>query len=53
MGYKSRGGWNLNYCMKTDCKNRGQCDDCFRFSLYEAVNEDGGKDQDYEENTRQ
>ena len=45
MGAKSRGNWNLGYCMKTDCKNRGKCDDCFRFSLYEAVNEDGDQDE--------
>ena len=32
MGAKSRGGWNLNLCLK-ECENRGEkCADCFRFS---------------------
>jgi hypothetical protein len=46
MGAKSRGNWRVGYCMKDDCKNRGRCDDCIRFSLYEAVNEDGGKNEE-------
>jgi len=44
MGAKSRGNWKLNICLKDDCKNRGSCDNCIRFSLYESVNEDGGQD---------
>lgn len=41
MGPKSRGNWQCGICLKSDCKNRGRCEECFRFSLYEAVNEDG------------
>lgn len=37
MGAKSRGNWQLGYCMKTDCRNREKkCEDCFRFSNYEV-----------------
>ena len=45
MGAKSRGGWQLGYCMKTDCMNRNDdgCSDCFRFSNYKTVDEDGDK----------
>ncbi len=46
MGAKSRGGWQLGYCMKVDCLNRNDdgCSDCFRFSNYKVVN-DGRKDE--------
>lgn len=44
MGAKSRGNWSVGFCMKTDCANRGDCDDCIRFSLYHPVNEDSEKD---------
>jgi hypothetical protein len=50
MGAKSRGNFKLVYCMKVDCLNRHDdgCSDCFRFSNYEAVNEDGRKDEEWE-----
>jgi hypothetical protein len=46
-GVKSRGNWNLGMCLRVDCINRSDdgCSDCFRFSNYSAVNEDGGKDE--------
>ena len=46
MGAKSRGNWRMGMCLKSDCKNRGRCDECFRFSLYEGVNEDGRQDSE-------
>jgi len=35
MGSKSRGNWNINFCMKSDCANRDtKCKECIRFSNY-------------------
>lgn len=35
MGAKSRGNWNIGYCLK-DCANRSKknCAECFRFSKF-------------------
>ncbi len=46
MGMKSRSNWNLGMCLRVDCMNRTDdgCSDCFRFSNYKAVNEDGRQD---------
>lgn len=46
MGYKSRGGWSLGYCMKVDCLNRNDdgCSECFRYSNYKVANDAGRKD---------
>ena len=46
MGAKSRGNWQIGYCLRVDCLNRTDdgCSDCFRFSNYRMVNEDGRKD---------
>jgi hypothetical protein len=51
MGYKSRGSWNINFCMKSDCRVRGYgiaisgvgttgksvCNECIRYSNYEKI----------------
>jgi len=36
MGYKSRpNGYNINICMKFDCKNKDKkCGECIRYSMY-------------------
>jgi hypothetical protein len=38
LGHKSRGGWNINLCLRYDCINQGDkemCDKCFKNSNYE------------------
>jgi hypothetical protein len=35
MGIKSRGNWNINFCIKSDCVNRDfECTGCTKFSKY-------------------
>jgi hypothetical protein len=37
MGYKSRGNFNIPFCLKVDCVNQGfkeVCDNCFRLNKY-------------------
>ena len=39
MGEKSRGGWQIGWCPKTECKHHGIkkiCDDCFWSERYEV-----------------
>jgi len=38
-GMKSRGNWNINCCVKFDCKNREQenCKYCRQFNYYEPI----------------
>lgn len=39
MGAKSRGSWNLNFCMRTNCKNRGvKCAICIKFNEFVSNN---------------
>ena len=43
MGYKSRGNWNINFCMKPDCVNRDKkCKQCIRFDEYKKEEKDEG-----------
>jgi hypothetical protein len=38
MGTKSRGNWNINFCMRGDCLNRDKkCRECIRFSEYDNL----------------
>ena len=35
MGYKSRTNWQINLCLKKDCKNRNKkCEICIKFSEF-------------------
>ena len=36
MGMKSRGNWNINFCIKqSSCENKNKkCSSCIKFSLY-------------------
>jgi len=37
MGIKSRGNWQIKFCLK-ECKNRNKkCKECIRFSEYESI----------------
>ena len=37
MGAKTRGNWQLRFCLRTDCRHRDKrCDRCFQFSEYEG-----------------
>ena len=45
MGFKSRGNWQLGYCMRHDCSNRDvRCDSCFRFNEYKRKEVNSGRD---------
>ena len=36
MGEKSRGNWNINFCLEIDCKNRNiKCKECYSKIHYE------------------
>ena len=41
MGEKSRGNWNINICLKGDCRrqNTEVCGKCLKFSKYEKIEE--------------
>lgn len=39
MGAKSRGCWNLNFCMRKDCLNKGiKCNICIKYNEYITEN---------------
>ena len=50
MGEKSRSNWNINICLKGDCRwqNTEVCGKCLKFKKYETVvnTEDSFKDKD-------
>ena len=40
MGEKSRGNWNIDFCIKSDkCLNNIYCDRCIRFSKFVTMSD--------------
>lgn len=38
VGAKSRGNFKIEFCIKSDCKNRKtKCKECIRYSEYEST----------------